>query len=55
MGGFVMVLTLGWWTRQHQCEVEYSSKRFDFIGSGGQSGTLIALGKMWTRSLKCLT
>ena len=33
-------------------ELDYSSVGFDFVGSGGQGGALIALGKTWAISLK---
>ena len=55
LDNFIMVLTLGWWTMQHRCELDYSSVGFDFVGSGGQGGTLISPRKPWERCLKWLT
>ena len=33
-------------------EIDYSSVGFYFVGSGGQVGALISLGKTWARILK---
>ena len=35
MEGFVMGLTLGWWTMQNRSELDYGIVGLDFVGSGG--------------------
>ena len=52
MEGFVMGLTLGWWTMQNRSELDYGTVGLDFVGSGGQGGALISPRKTWERSLK---
>ena len=49
---FVMGLTLGWWILKKRHELHYSSLGFDFVGSGGHGGRLIAPRKTWARNLK---
>ena len=45
--GFVRVLMLWWWIMEIHREIDYSSMGLDFVGSGGQGGTLIGPQKMW--------
>ena len=40
MEGFVMGLILGWWPMQNHSELDYGTMGLDFMGSGGQGGTL---------------
>ena len=35
MEGFVMGLTLGWWTMRDCSELDYGTVVLDFVGSGG--------------------
>ena len=51
MEGFVMGLMIGWWTMQNRSELDCGTVGLDFLGSGGQGGTLIASRKMWEKSL----
>ena len=52
MEGFVMGLTLGWWTMQNCSDLDYGTVGFDFVGSGEEGGSLISPEKTWERSLK---